>query len=156
MKTNPLFSTPRTEEEYLETRVKDQIQWYENKSKTNKRYYLFFKISELVLSLPIPFLSAYIDSDISPLKLIVGILGVLIAAVAGILTLVKYHENWIEYRNVTESLKFEKYLFLTKSGSYRDENNAFNLFVERFESLISSSTQKWVNYNSTKEDNAKK
>jgi len=147
---------PKTEDEYLQTRVLDQIKWYDQKSKINKRFYLCLKIAEIILALLIPFLSGYIDSSTAPIKIIVGLVGILVAAIAGIITLVKFQENWIEYRTVAESLKLEKFLFLAKTGPYKSVNDPFPLFVERFESLISTSTKKWVDYVSKKDTDNKK
>ena len=146
---------PRTEEEYLQTRVLDQIKWYDKKSCFNKKWFFGLKISEIILALFIPFLSGYIDNPELHLKVIVGITGIIVAAIAGLITLVKFQENWIEYRAVTESLKLEKFLFLSKAGPYKKNADAFPLFVERFESLISASTQKWINYISKKEEENK-
>ena len=74
----------------------------------------------------------------------------------GIITLIKFQENWIEYRTVAESLKLEKFLFLSKAGPYKNSNEIFPTFVERFESLISTSTKKWVDYVAKKEPEPKK
>jgi len=147
---------PKSEEEYLQTRILDQIKWYSKKSANHKKYFLALKISEIILSLLIPFAAAYIDSETSILKIVVGILGVAVAAIAGIITLVKFQENWIEYRAVAESLKLEKFLFLSKAGPYKDAENPYVFFVERFESLISTSTKKWVNYISKRNGDNKK
>ncbi len=144
---------PRNEKEYLETRVIDQIKWYDKKSTINKNWFLTLKIFEIILALCIPFLAAYITDTENYLKIIVGILGILIAAITGIITLVKFQENWIEYRTVAESLKLEKFLFLAKTGPYLNIKNNYPVFVERFESLISNSTKKWVNYISKKDTN---
>ena len=142
---------PKTEEEYLQSRVLDQIKWYDKKSGSNKKWYLSFKITEIVLALFIPFLSGYINDNENPIKIIIGILGIIVAAIAGLITLIKFQENWIEYRTVAESLKLEKFLFLSKAGPYKDTAAPYPLFVERFESLISTTTKKWVNYIATKE-----
>jgi hypothetical protein len=142
---------PKSEEEYLQKRVVDQIKWYDKKSGSNKKWFHVLKITEIVLSLCIPFLAAYISGPNSELKIAVGVLGIIVAAIAGIITLVKFQENWIEYRTVAESLKLEKFLFLSKAGPYKDGAGAYPLFVERFESLISTSTKKWVNYVSKKD-----
>ncbi len=143
--------TPRTEEDYLKTRVIDQIRWYDKGSIRNKSWFLTLKIAEIIVALFIPFLSAYISDTNSNLKVVVGFLGIIVAAVAGIITLIKFQEKWIEYRTVTESLKLEKFLFLAKAGPYKDAVSPFPMFVERFESLISTSTKKWVNFISAKE-----
>lgn len=147
---------PRTEEEYLKTRVIDQIRWYDKGSVLNKSWFLFSKVTEIIVALFIPFLSAYISESNNYLKIIVGFLGITVAAIAGIITLIKFQEKWIEYRTVTESLKLEKFLFLTRSGPYKDASAPFQMFVERFESLISTSTKKWVSFISTKEIESQK
>jgi uncharacterized membrane protein YqaE (UPF0057 family) len=137
---------PRTESEYLATRVVDQITWYDGKSKVNKQWFLSLKVIEIIFALFIPFLTVFITENTDHLKIIVGLLGITVAAIAGIITLIKFQENWIEYRTVAESLKLEKFLFLARTGPYQNQDNSFVLFVERFESLISNSTKKWVNY----------
>jgi hypothetical protein len=148
---------PRTEDEYLKSRVVDQINWYDKKSVINKSWFLSLKISEILVALFIPFLSAYISNYDNHLNIVVGILGIIVAAIAGTITLVKFQEKWIEYRTVAESLKLEKFLFLAKAGPYKDSEEPFQFFVERFESLISTSTKKWVNFISAKEaENRKK
>src|SRR6185436_13624819 len=88
----------------------------------------------------------YITDKTIGLKIIVGVIGIIVAAVAGLITLIKFQENWIEYRTVAESLKLEKFLFLSKAGPYKNLTDAYPLFVERFESLVSTSTKKWVDY----------
>ena len=65
----------------------------------NKKWFLRLKIFEIILALCIPFLSAYITDDTQGLKVSVGIIGIIVAALTGIITLVKLQENWIEYRN---------------------------------------------------------
>ena len=112
------------------------------------------KISEVVMALFIPFLTGYITDKTLELKIIVGMLGIIVAEIAGLITLIKFQENWIEYRTVAESLKFEKYLYLSKAGPYKNSQDAYPLFVERFESLVSTSTKKWVDY-VAKQENGK-
>lgn len=153
-KTNPeemYIFLPRSEEDYLTTRVLDQIDWFEKKSALNKRWFNRLKVTEIILSLCIPFSVAYITDGTLSLKIIVGVLGIVVAAIASIMTLLKYQENWVEYRTVAESLKMEKFLYLSKAGPYKRAADPFRLFVERFESLISSSTKKWMDYTSKKE-----
>lgn len=120
---------PRTEEDYLKTRVIDQIKWYDKKSIYNKRWFLTLKVIEILLSLFIPFLTAYITTSGDSLKIVVGILGIVVTAIAGLITLIKYQENWIEYRTVAESLKLEKFQFLAKAGPYKNLDESYPLFV---------------------------
>lgn len=134
-----------SEEDYLKNRVQDQIDWYEKKSAWNKQWFMRLKVLEIILALLVPLLTGYITGDTSGLRLAVGIIGLLVAAFAGITTLFKLQENWITYRGVAESLKYEKYLYTTKAGPYKD-NGSFTTFVERIEGLISKENAKWATY----------
>ncbi len=132
------------EEEYLEQRVDNQIGWYDSKGGRNKKMFNGLKIVEIIVALSIPLFVNFIPEELSS-KFIVSFLGVIIAAIAGIISLMKYQENWLEYRTTAESLKHEKYLFVTKSGQYGDKQ-AFGRFVERIENLISKENSKWAEF----------
>ena len=73
---------------------------------------------------------------------LVAILGALVAILASVLSLNQFQENWIEYRTTCESLKHEKFLFLTNTQPY-DEDEPFGLFVQRIENLISKENSNW-------------
>ena len=81
------------EEEYLSARVQDQINWYEGKSAWHKRWFMRLKVFEIILALFVPFLTGYITDDRTWLKITVGLIGVSVAAIAGITTLYKLQEN---------------------------------------------------------------
>lgn len=141
---------PRSEEEYLKTRVADQIKWYDKNSIKNKQKYIRLKVAELALSLSVPILTSLVTSSDSPFKIISMIVAALVSLLAGLVTLIRYHENWVESRTVAELLKLEKFLFTTRSGAYKNDPNAFNNFVDRFESIIANSTKKWSENSSNK------
>lgn len=141
-----------TEQDYLKNRVEDQINWYEKRSAWNKKWYMRIKITELFLALLIPLLTAYITTEAKGLKLTVGVIGLLVAALSGLVTLYKFHENWISYRSVVELLKQEQFLYSAKAGPYKTEN-AFALFVERFESFLSKEHSNWASYVKTSKVN---
>ena len=124
---------------YIKDRVDGQIEWYDRKSAMNNggsggsgslrssrqhRSHCFV---------------GYADS-ISEFKVVVGILGLLIAVIAGVLELYQFQENWTGYRTTCEALKQEKYLFLTKTQPY-DQGDSFALFVQRVENFISKNIQ---------------
>ncbi len=129
-------------EEYLINRVDDQIDWYSKKSQRNQRWFKLIKIIELVAAALIP-LIAGMNSEILYDKWIVGILGVTVSVLAGITGINRFQENWISYRTTAESLKHEKFLFLTKSGPYTEEYS-FENFVQRIEGLISRENSTWA------------
>ena len=130
------------EEEYLKNRLDDQIDWYDRKSTKNQKIYKILQLILIVSAASIPFISGYVK-DCPDLSYVLGGIGVLIAAITGILSLYKFQETWTAYRTTCESLQHEKYLYLTKSNPYIGKN-AFNLLVQRVEMLISKENSSWA------------
>ncbi len=132
-----------TEEEYIQSRVDGQIDWYNRKSQNNQQYFRVLRIVEILAAASIPLLAGY--TDLFPVKLTVGGLGLLVAVIAGVLGLYQFQELWTGYRTTCEALKQEKYLFLTKTEPY-DQTQAFPLFVQRIESVIAKEHANWAQY----------
>ena len=130
------------QEKYLQERLDDQIDWYDKKSQWNHRVFLRLRIAEIVAAALIPFLTGYIGKPDSILKIVVGLLGVTVGVIAGVVSICKLHEHWIEYRTTCETLRHHKYLFMTQSSPYDDEN-AFNILVENVESNVSKENSNW-------------
>lgn len=143
-------------EEYMKTRVDDQITWYDNKSTSCQNKYKLTQTIEIILAALIPLLSAY-SKDCMLIAIIVGVLGSAIAIIESLTKLYKWHENWIEYRTTCELLKYQKHLFETKSAPYNTEPESVeNIFVRNIENIISSENNKWkvVNLDESKKDDA--
>lgn len=130
------------ENQYFEERLEEQITWYDKNSLKHKNTYYKLKVIQIILSTLIPFLVGFVKFH-GFFTLLVGVLGVSIASIEGILTLGKYHENWIEYRRICETLKHEKYMYSTRTGIYKNEAPFENL-VERVESIISQENINWA------------
>lgn len=140
-------------EEYIKSRVDNQIDWYDKKSASCQSKYKFTQTLEIILAALIPLLSAYSMNCIF-IAFIVGLLGAAIAIIESITKLYKWHENWIEYRTTCELLRYQKHLFETKSAPYNTEpENVENIFVRNIENIISSENNKWKIVNT---DNQKK
>jgi hypothetical protein len=92
------------------------------------------RFTEIVAAATIPFLSG-VAGDSFPIKIAIGALGVFVAVVAPVLGLLHLQEHWIVYRATAESLRREKFLFLTQTEPY-DKGNAFHLLVQRIEERI--------------------
>ena len=134
-----------TVEEYLESRVDDQIKWYSSKATTNKRLHIWSRSIIIVFSVVIPLIAGLgFDSSITNITL--GSLGTLIAIISGISALLKFQEKWTEYRITSQTLKHEKMLFLTKTSPFDNEEDAFNTLVTRIENLISKERSIWNQY----------
>jgi hypothetical protein len=136
--------------EYLEQRLNGQINWYSKKSQFNQKAYKRLRFAEILFAALIPFFAGIGDA-IAYYQIIIGFLGVCIAVFAGLSALYKYHENWIEYRTTAETLKHEKFLFITKCDPYDDEA-AFCKLVQRVESLISKENSQWSTKAKKRED----
>jgi uncharacterized protein DUF4231 len=70
-------------------------------------------------------------------------LGVFVPVIASILGLLQLQEHWIKYRAAAESLRKEKFLFLTQTEPY-DKDNAFHLLVHWVEALLSKENTEWA------------
>ena len=132
------------EEEYILERVDDQIKWYNAKSQAAQARFKFVRGFEIVAAASIPVIAGFSPAMV-PVALIVGVIGALIAITAAITSLNRYQENWIAYRGACESLRQEKFLFLTRAEPYRGEQ-AFSLFVQRIESLLSRENGAWAQH----------
>jgi hypothetical protein len=130
-----------TQEEYIKVRLDDQIDWYDRKSARNQHMYKSLQLVIVIASSSIPFLSAY-SSNSYFIPLVVGVLGVVVAVITAINGFYKFQENWIAYRSTSESLKHEKFLFMTGTEPYQGQN-AFNLLVQNVETLISQENSTW-------------
>jgi hypothetical protein len=95
-----------------------------------------------VLAASIPILVTY-AGEAAGAKLVAGAVGVAIAALAGFFSLYRFQENWIEYRSTAETLKREKYLYLTGSPPYEGAD-PFTAFVARCEAAMGSENAKWT------------
>ncbi len=132
------------EDEYIQNRIDDQINWYSKKSQLNQKWFKRLKIVEIASAAIIPFLAG-IGPAFPYYQIVVGSLGVIIAVSAGISSVYKFHENWIEYRTTAETLKHEKYLYLAKCPPYEGDDS-FGKLVQRAESIISKENSQWSRY----------
>jgi len=131
-----------TPEQYLQDRIEDQIRWYGDRSRSNQTTYRRLRTIEIVLAASILLLAGYVG-EVPSLRVVVGAAGVLLAVIAGVFSLYRFHENWVAYRNTGEALKREKFLYLTGAPPY-SEPNGFGQFVARCEALMGSEQEKWT------------
>lgn len=145
-------------ERYLKERVDDQIAWHSRKSAANKMMYRTLTTINIAAAALIPFLSAFAlilaedSAYVRALPVIAGGVGVLLTVSSGILTVYRFHENWVDFRLIAESLRREKYLYLARAEPYdaapargRGPGASFALLVERVEGLIARTTVTWSN-----------
>ena len=133
-----------TPTEYITGRVDDQIDWYDQKSLRVQQWFKRLRGLEIISAGAIPLFAGFGDGSTWSI-IVVGVLGAVVAVLASFLSLNQLQVNWIEYRTNCESLKHEKYLFLTNAKPYNEEDS-FGLFVQRIESLISKENSGWSQY----------
>ncbi|WP_331250497.1 DUF4231 domain-containing protein [Ligilactobacillus murinus] len=143
-----------SEKDYLKGRLDAQISWYDEKSAAHKKWFYGLRVLQLLLTASIPFLTGLVLTYPSILKLI-SFFGFLLTVLEGILSLTKVHEKWIQYREICELLKKEKYMYLTKTGVYNTPGtDCFKTLVERCESIISNENLNWTNLTNARKKDA--
>ena len=133
-------------ERYLQSRYEDQCQWYSAKAGSNKWRYLFFQTAILVLSgvTTLAVAAGIYFSGVSWIRLVALSSTTLVTVLAGLMKVYRFQEQWIEYRDTSETLKKEKHIYTAKLGDYATATSAEKLFVERVESLISRQNTRWI------------
>ncbi len=122
-----------------EFRLESQIQWYDDRSASNKLWYEVLKATEIVAAAAIP-----VSVAIYSVSWLSAGLGALVVVLEGIQQLKQLHATWLTYRSTCESLKHEKYLYLAKAGPYETAGNPHALLAARIEELVSREHAKWV------------
>lgn len=143
------------EKEYISYRVDNQINWYDKKSIRYKKCHNFITICSILFSTSGSMITilGYIFTELKTAFSVFGaITGFTVAFMLALDKLKNFHEHFLTYRSTCEKLKQEKYLFLTKSSDYHDNEAAFNLFVERCESIMATENQNWAQLNEKKKD----
>jgi hypothetical protein len=132
-------------------RLNDQLSWYDRKSADNQRRYKQIKVAQLVLAGSIP-VFALVGATWG--RWITAILGASVAILEGLQQLGQYNNLWVSYRATAEQLKHEKFLFLAKSGPYRNlgEGEALKQLAERIEERVSTEHAKWGSERSQQAD----
>ncbi|MGN0307381.1 MAG: DUF4231 domain-containing protein [Lachnospiraceae bacterium] len=134
-------------EEYINTRVNCQIEWYEKKACSCKRKYTVSQTFEIILAALIPLLSSYAD-NFQIIGFIVGVCGAAIAVIKSLSKLYKWQENWIAYRTASDLLHYQKVLFKTHSAPYNTRPETIeNIFIHNIEQIISAERTQWKAFN---------
>lgn len=133
------------EQQYIEQRVDDQIAWHDRKSGWNQRWYSLVQIATILSAALVPFVAVLEAVPSAPTwlyKCVVGILGVTAAVAAGISSVYRFQERWVDYRMTAETLRSEKYWFMARVAPY-DGEDAFSDFVTNVEAMLTGQNERW-------------
>ena len=122
---------------FLEGRYKGQVNWYDQKAISNKKWNNILQILVIIIAATLP-VSAVLEFKWPTIAL-----SIIVAIGTGILKFCKFEEHWHNYRTTCETLKKEKSYYDAKIGEYKAHAEPEELFVERVESLISQAHTKW-------------
>jgi hypothetical protein len=132
------------------SRLDDQIDWYDRKSRYNQVGFKILKVFTITIAAAITMISVFLSGQ-SAIR-ISAFLGAMVLLCEGLQQLNQYQANWISYRSTCESLRHEKFLYLALAGPYVSAEGPHKLLAERIESLVSQEHAKWA---STQEQSPK-
>jgi hypothetical protein len=119
-------------------RLEEAIDWYDRRAGENQRLYRWLKLLEIAVAAALP-----VVAGVGSPVWVTGGLAAVVVVLEGAQHLFQFHEQWITYRTIAESLKHEHYLYLAKAGPYGGEDRRSKL-ATRTEALISQEHTKWV------------
>jgi Protein of unknown function (DUF4231) len=140
-----------TPDEYIAQRVKQYQGWYDRKAVTAKQRHLLMRCVSVISGSIVPVL-VNIEADIlfcgfSLSKITVTLLSLSVVVCVALEGVLHYREQWKNYRSTEQFLGHETISFRTSTDIYRDKNEdeQFNVFVERIESAIRSENAATLN-----------
>lgn len=127
---------------YIKARLKDQIQYFDQKAMENQKRYRFLKKSAIVCNILTTMVIAIAFTVPEEYKVWMGI-GALILSTLVLATyqweeFANYGAKWEKFRLVAEQLRSEKFLYKNQAGRYSssDEEMRHRDLVENIETII--------------------
>jgi hypothetical protein len=130
---------------YFTRRYLEYVDWLEDGSSTNLRFYYALRIPAIVLAALVPALVALNLGTVG--RTITVFLGVVVAATTATEHFLSSGQRWRHYRGSVELMKSEGWLYLQLAGSYEEYSTleaAFPVFVGRVEELMRGEVSEYV------------
>ena len=125
---------------YIETRLKNQMDYYHKKCRKLQREYYWLSGLSIVINAAIPVLSMAVDS-VWIMKYVIALLSATVSVLSSFLLLRLTKDTWIKYRTTYEKLKKEMVLFETSSGKYKTATEED--FILACEEIMESEHNTW-------------
>ncbi|MFK7967395.1 MAG: DUF4231 domain-containing protein, partial [Burkholderiaceae bacterium] len=81
------------EADYFEQRLDNQIAWFSSKSQANQKTYKRLRLVEIIAGAAIPLVAGFGHGQ-WVFSVLIGVLGLIVAVIAGALSLFRFQENW--------------------------------------------------------------
>jgi hypothetical protein len=120
---------------YLSSDFAKAVKFYDDRSKSSKRWYRFLSIYVIVVAAGLTALVSFAPSD-QPWRILSAAVSATIVIATGLLSHFKCHENWLSYRNSWDALQRERRFYETSAGEYKKAGDKETLFVERIEAIL--------------------
>ena len=130
--------SPMSEEQYVERRLDDQIEWFDRKSGAHQSRFKLLRTLEIIAAAAVPVLVVFEWASIAAVS------GALVTVLAGFLMINKYDETWTSYRSTWSALLREKMLHETRIAPYDDESTRYARLVRRVEAILSTESRAWL------------
>jgi len=147
-------------ETYIAERVEQYQKWYDNKSVSCKKKYLFMRCSTVVGGVLTPVLVNMNFPEILTEYKVTGssvaaLISLVVAVFLSLESVLKYKDQWKNYRSTEQLIGHEKYFYKTRVGRYAGlaDDKAFSLFVERIEDAIYAENLSTLNVLTTSTSN---
>ena len=152
----PSHLTPET---YF-PRIDQYREWYDKKAVWAKSRYLSSKILVAICAIIIPIVTnidtlPYVGNVSAASNAIVTILGLMVASSVGLENVLKYKDQWVNYRSTEQFLVRERILYDTRSGPYEklDDVISYHRFISVCEDAIQNENQATLNVLTREETN---
>jgi Protein of unknown function (DUF4231) len=133
-------------DEYIKNVVIPDKEWY---SKFAKRYRILHILSRILVIALSAFTAFLAGLTFSFKDVTIAAFSGMVVVITAISELMKFKEQWTEYRSTAELMKKEINLFETSTSPY-NINDSFNLFVQNLENLKEQEHKKWRSYTTEK------
>lgn len=132
--------------DYLTRRLEQQRLWHSEKAAWNKHWFYRTESATLFAAAAIPIVNLVLVNQPSRAGVLTALLGGVVVVAAAVGKLFKFHENWLQYRTVVETLDREKEFYSNGAADYADpdERRRNQLLVERVENILAATTSQFV------------
>jgi len=135
--------------QYLETRYKQLLDYYDKRAVKNK---VGYRVCSLFIIIVSGLLAPLIGTgSLSLHKMAGALISASIVVVSAILAHFQFNENWLSFRATWDALQREPHLRNAGIGEYQSAIDRNSLFVSRVEAFTSREGSEWLGRHSRKE-----